>query len=80
LSPLGFFGSLGAPINVALPIRFPMPNIDIMIELTHAKKCRGIAKWESHRNPIPENSRGQGFIDSGILPFQQKRNVLSVMD
>ena len=75
-----WYTALGTAIHVTLQVSFPMPNIHIMIKLPHAKKGWSISERKGNRNSIPENPGGQRFIDSGILPFQQKRNVLPVMD
>src|SRR6185436_4631660 len=69
-----------APVNVALPISFPMPDIDVMIQLSHAEEGWGIAQWKANRGPVPECSGGQAVVFRVVLPFQEKNDFLTVVN
>src|SRR5215510_15768042 len=76
-----FFGSLGGTtIDIALPICLPMPDINIVIKLAHAKKCWSIAERESDRDSISKSPRRQTVVLRVILPFKQKRDLGTVVE
>ena len=79
--PSFFLGSLGGPaIDIALPIGLPMPDIDVVIELAHAEKCRRIAERQSDRDAVPKGPRRQTVILRVVLPFQQKRDLGAIVE
>lgn len=58
-----------APIDVTLPIRLPMPDVDVMIQLSHTEKSRSITEGKADRNPIPEGAWSQSIILRVVLPL-----------
>ena len=70
----------GPTIDIALPVRLPMPNIDVVIQLPHAKERRGITEREPDRHPVAERPRSQPIVFGVVLPFQEKGNIGPIVD
>src|SRR5438105_6701157 len=57
-----------------------MPDIDVVIELAHAKERWCIAERKSDRDSIAKGPRRQTVILGIVLPFKQKRNLGAVVE
>src|SRR5512143_842026 len=67
-------------IDIALPIGFPMPNVDVVIELSHAEERRRIAKGKADRHSIAKRSGREAIVLGIVLPFEQERDLRAVME
>src|SRR5512147_1780322 len=75
---------IGAPcgptIDIALPISFPMPNVDVMIELSHAEERGRIAKGKADCHSIAKRSGREAIVLGIVLPFEQERDLRAVVE
>ena len=75
-----FLGPGFPAIHVALPISFPMPDVDVVIQLAHTKKRRRIPQGKGQRRAVTKHSRSQPFVFGRILPFHQEGDVFAVVN
>src|SRR5688500_4817838 len=55
-------GLRGPAVDIALTISLPMPDIDVVIKLSHTEERRSITERQSDRHAIAKGSRRQTVI------------------
>ena len=56
-----------------------MPDIDVMVQLSHTKKRRSVTKRKSQSHAISKCARRQPIIFRIVLPFQQECDVGTIV-